>query len=88
MAGRIPMGSGNGIGRRQDVSKIAPAIGAARTVRAYTLTQKLRDNRRTQIQGGGSSFGNIVRRHPFLAGMGGTLIAINTIQGSRTTGGY
>lgn len=84
MGARILMSSGNGVGRRQDVSKLAPAIGAARAVRSYTLTQRLRDNRRTQLEGGGSAFAGVRQamvRHPFAAGFGGTLLAIGRSRG-------
>lgn len=84
MGSRIVMGSGNGVGRRQDVTKLAPMIGAARLVRAYTTTQRLKDNRRTTLEGGGSAFAGVrqaVVRHPFAAGFGGTLLAIGHSRG-------
>ena len=89
MGARIAMGSGNGHGRKlssDEINKAMPMVGAARLVRAYTATQKGRDNRRTELQGGGNAFVQAARKHPFAAGFGGTLIAIRTIQGATQRG--
>lgn len=89
MGARIQMGSPGGHGRRMthdEIEKQLPMLGAARLVAASTALSRGRQNRRTELQGGGNPFVQAARKHPFAAGFGGALIAIRTIQGDTVRG--
>lgn len=91
MNGRLEMlGSSNGRGKKmatdaEVVEKLA-MFGKPRLLPAPSF-RKGRQDRRSDVQGGGESFvAPVVRKHPFLVGFGGTLIALRTIHGDRVAG--